>query len=212
MYIDYTLWKGSGIIQWLIINDTILKWSCNIFSPVEVGRQCTASLKDKSANLSVCQYFLLMLKDFKSSHFPCNLTCRIYHFNFCVCFCSDPLSHLTLLFPSVSTPASKIIPQGADSTMLATKTVKHGAPGPSHPISAPQAAAAAALRRQMASQAPGKSSGAGADAELSEPQARTRGPRNGGPFAAFQKRGLMWQPSPLRGGSERAAAQLETCP
>nr|XP_058928504.1 nuclear pore complex protein Nup214 isoform X3 [Kogia breviceps] len=55
---------------------------------------------------------------------------------------------------SVSTPASKIIPQGADSTMLATKTVKHGAPGPSHPISAPQAAAAAALRRQMASQAP----------------------------------------------------------
>ncbi|XP_065784305.1 nuclear pore complex protein Nup214 isoform X4 [Muntiacus reevesi] len=55
---------------------------------------------------------------------------------------------------SMSTPASKIIPQGADSTMLATKTVKHGAPGPSHPISAPQAAAAAALRRQMASQAP----------------------------------------------------------
>uniref|UniRef100_A0A7N5JQX6 Nuclear pore complex protein Nup214 n=1 Tax=Ailuropoda melanoleuca TaxID=9646 RepID=A0A7N5JQX6_AILME len=58
------------------------------------------------------------------------------------------------LFPSVSTSASKIIPQGADSTMLATKTVKHGAPGPSHSLSAPQAAAAAALRRQMASQAP----------------------------------------------------------
>nr|XP_054515162.1 nuclear pore complex protein Nup214 isoform X15 [Pan troglodytes] len=56
---------------------------------------------------------------------------------------------------SVATSASKIIPQGADSTMLATKTVKHGAPSPSHPISAPQAAAAAALRRQMASQAPG---------------------------------------------------------
>ncbi|XP_060056378.1 nuclear pore complex protein Nup214 isoform X2 [Erinaceus europaeus] len=55
---------------------------------------------------------------------------------------------------SMSTSTSKIIPQGADSTMLATKTVKHGAPGPSHPISAPQAAAAAALRRQMASQAP----------------------------------------------------------
>ncbi|XP_026891209.2 nuclear pore complex protein Nup214 isoform X1 [Acinonyx jubatus] len=55
---------------------------------------------------------------------------------------------------SVSTSTSKLIPQGADSTMLATKTVKHGAPGPSHPISAPQAAAAAALRRQMASQAP----------------------------------------------------------
>ena len=116
-------------------------------------------MKDKSANLSVCQYFLLMLKDFKSSHFPCNLTWRIYHFNFCVFFYSDPLSHLTFLFPSVSSPASKIIPQGADSTMLATKTVKHGAPGPSHPISAPQAAAAAALRRQMASQAPGKSTG-----------------------------------------------------
>ncbi|XP_030775179.1 nuclear pore complex protein Nup214 isoform X6 [Rhinopithecus roxellana] len=55
---------------------------------------------------------------------------------------------------SVATSANKIIPQGADSTMLATKTVKHGAPSPSHPISAPQAAAAAALRRQMASQAP----------------------------------------------------------
>ncbi|XP_042637393.1 nuclear pore complex protein Nup214 [Orycteropus afer afer] len=55
---------------------------------------------------------------------------------------------------SMSTSASKIIPQGADSTMLATKTVKHGAPGSSHTISAPQAAAAAALRRQMASQAP----------------------------------------------------------
>uniref|UniRef100_A0A8C5UVC9 Nuclear pore complex protein Nup214 n=1 Tax=Microcebus murinus TaxID=30608 RepID=A0A8C5UVC9_MICMU len=55
---------------------------------------------------------------------------------------------------SMSTSTSKIIPQGADSTMLATKTVKHGAPGPSHPISAPQAAAAAALRRQMANQVP----------------------------------------------------------
>ncbi|XP_028918312.1 nuclear pore complex protein Nup214 isoform X2 [Ornithorhynchus anatinus] len=51
-------------------------------------------------------------------------------------------------------PASKIVPQGADSTMLATKTVKHGAPGPSVTISAPQAAAAAALRRQMANQPP----------------------------------------------------------
>uniref|UniRef100_A0A8C4LM16 Nuclear pore complex protein Nup214 n=1 Tax=Equus asinus asinus TaxID=83772 RepID=A0A8C4LM16_EQUAS len=58
------------------------------------------------------------------------------------------------LFPSVSTSGNKIIPQGADSTMLATKTVKHGAPGPSHTIPAPQAAAAAALRRQMASQVP----------------------------------------------------------
>ncbi|KAL0606509.1 Nuclear pore complex protein Nup214 [Plecturocebus cupreus] len=55
---------------------------------------------------------------------------------------------------SMATSTSKIIPQGADSTMLATKTVKHGAPSPSHSISAPQAAAAAALRRQMASQTP----------------------------------------------------------
>jgi hypothetical protein len=42
--------------------------------------------------------------------------------------------------------------------MLATKTVKHGAPGPSHTVAAPQAAAAAALRRQMANQVPGKNS------------------------------------------------------
>ncbi|XP_008823886.1 nuclear pore complex protein Nup214 isoform X2 [Nannospalax galili] len=53
-----------------------------------------------------------------------------------------------------TTSTSKTIPQGADSTMLATKTVKHGAPGPSHTVAAPQAAAAAALRRQMASQTP----------------------------------------------------------
>ncbi|XP_048201086.1 nuclear pore complex protein Nup214 isoform X2 [Perognathus longimembris pacificus] len=56
---------------------------------------------------------------------------------------------------SMSASTGRIIPQGADSTMLATKTVKHGAPGPSHPIAAPQAAAAAAaLRRQMANQVP----------------------------------------------------------
>ncbi|XP_021041053.1 nuclear pore complex protein Nup214 isoform X2 [Mus caroli] len=55
---------------------------------------------------------------------------------------------------AVSTSATKVIPQGADSTVLVTKTVKHGAPGPSHTVAAPQAAAAAALRRQMASQAP----------------------------------------------------------
>ncbi|XP_072488845.1 nuclear pore complex protein Nup214 isoform X2 [Notamacropus eugenii] len=54
----------------------------------------------------------------------------------------------------ISTSTSKIVPQGADSTMLATKTVKHGAPSPSVTISAPQAAAAAALRRQMAIQVP----------------------------------------------------------
>ncbi|XP_063000539.1 nuclear pore complex protein Nup214 isoform X2 [Elgaria multicarinata webbii] len=55
----------------------------------------------------------------------------------------------------ISTP--KIIPQGADSTMLATKTVKHGAPAPSVTLPAPQAAAEAALRRQMASQNPAAS-------------------------------------------------------
>uniref|UniRef100_A0A5F8HKG1 Nuclear pore complex protein Nup214 n=1 Tax=Monodelphis domestica TaxID=13616 RepID=A0A5F8HKG1_MONDO len=54
----------------------------------------------------------------------------------------------------VSTSTSKIVPQGADSTMLATKTVKHGAPNPSVTISAPQAAAAAALKRLMANQVP----------------------------------------------------------
>ncbi|XP_036892290.1 nuclear pore complex protein Nup214 isoform X2 [Sturnira hondurensis] len=71
-------------------------------------------------------------------------------------FAKGPLSHGSpgVMGTSVSTSASKILPQGADSTMLATKTVKHGAPGPSHTIPAPQAAAAAALRRQMASQAP----------------------------------------------------------
>ncbi|KAM7092401.1 nuclear pore complex protein Nup214 isoform 1-T1 [Molossus nigricans] len=71
-------------------------------------------------------------------------------------FAKSHLSHGPpgVMGPSVSTSAGKIIPQGADSTMLATKTVKHGAPGPSHTIPAPQAAAAAALRRQMASQAP----------------------------------------------------------
>ncbi|EHB00217.1 Nuclear pore complex protein Nup214 [Heterocephalus glaber] len=40
---------------------------------------------------------------------------------------------------SLSTSASKVVPQGADSTMLATKTVKHGAPGPSTLSPAPQA-------------------------------------------------------------------------
>ncbi|XP_042686487.1 nuclear pore complex protein Nup214 isoform X2 [Centrocercus urophasianus] len=50
------------------------------------------------------------------------------------------------------TSSNRIIPQGADSTMLATKTVKHGAPAPTVTVPAPQAAAAAALRRQMATQ------------------------------------------------------------
>uniref|UniRef100_A0A8C2SW76 Nuclear pore complex protein Nup214 n=1 Tax=Coturnix japonica TaxID=93934 RepID=A0A8C2SW76_COTJA len=52
------------------------------------------------------------------------------------------------------TSSNRIIPQGADSTMLATKTVKHGAPAPTVTVPAPQAAAAAALRRQMATQSP----------------------------------------------------------
>ncbi|XP_071673618.1 nuclear pore complex protein Nup214 isoform X1 [Patagioenas fasciata] len=56
--------------------------------------------------------------------------------------------------PLVPTSSNRVIPQGADSTMLATKTVKHGAPAPTVTVPAPQAAAAAALRRQMASQAP----------------------------------------------------------
>uniref|UniRef100_A0A8C0U1V7 Nuclear pore complex protein Nup214 n=1 Tax=Cyanistes caeruleus TaxID=156563 RepID=A0A8C0U1V7_CYACU len=57
--------------------------------------------------------------------------------------------HLSLgtLLPTTS---NRIIPQGADSTMLATKTVKHGAPAPTVTVPAPQAAAAAALQRQMA--------------------------------------------------------------
>nr|XP_023961834.1 nuclear pore complex protein Nup214 isoform X4 [Chrysemys picta bellii] len=61
--------------------------------------------------------------------------------------------HLTMgtLMP---TSSSRIVPHGADSTMLATKTVKHGAPAPTVTVPAPQAAAAAALRRQMASQTP----------------------------------------------------------
>ncbi|XP_034968542.1 nuclear pore complex protein Nup214 isoform X2 [Zootoca vivipara] len=51
----------------------------------------------------------------------------------------------------------RVIPQGADSTMLATKTVKHGAPAPTTGLPAPQAAAEAALRRQMATQNPAAS-------------------------------------------------------
>ncbi|XP_053329266.1 nuclear pore complex protein Nup214 [Spea bombifrons] len=52
--------------------------------------------------------------------------------------------------PNVSAQSIRVIPQGADSTMLATKTVKHGAPN----VPPQQAAAAAALRRQMVSQPP----------------------------------------------------------
>jgi len=48
---------------------------------------------------------------------------------------------------------------GADSTALATKTVKHGAPPSEKQVTIPaqQAAATAALRRQMANQKPGTS-------------------------------------------------------
>lgn len=83
--------------------------------------------------------------------------------------------------------------------MLATKTVKHGAPGPSHSLSAPQAAAAAALRRQMASQAPGS-----LGRELRLLQASIAGPgRQLAPSAALEKRGLTGQspPQPTVSGS-----------
>lgn len=55
-------------------------------------------------------------------------------------------------------PSNKINLCGADSTALATKTVKHGAPPLERTavtVSAKQAAATAALRRQMANQKPG---------------------------------------------------------
>lgn len=56
-------------------------------------------------------------------------------------------------------PTNKINLSGADSTALATKTVKHGAPPNERiiPVTIPaqQAAATAALRRQMANQKPG---------------------------------------------------------
>ncbi|KAL7980883.1 hypothetical protein Chor_002037 [Crotalus horridus] len=52
----------------------------------------------------------------------------------------------------LSTP--KPVLPAAENTMLATKTVKHRAPVPSVTLPAPQAAAEAALRRQMANQNP----------------------------------------------------------
>uniref|UniRef100_H3C706 Nuclear pore complex protein Nup214 phenylalanine-glycine (FG) domain-containing protein n=1 Tax=Tetraodon nigroviridis TaxID=99883 RepID=H3C706_TETNG len=58
--------------------------------------------------------------------------------------------------PDISVPTNKINLSGAESTALATKTVKHGAPPTERAvpvtISAQQAAANAALRRQMATQ------------------------------------------------------------
>ncbi|XP_064165047.1 nuclear pore complex protein Nup214 [Anguilla rostrata] len=64
------------------------------------------------------------------------------------------------LGPAVSPVlGGKISVSGADSTAFATKTVKHGAPpaerAPPAAVSAQQAAATAALRRQMANQKPG---------------------------------------------------------
>lgn len=57
-------------------------------------------------------------------------------------------------------PTNKINLSGAESTALATKTVKHGAPPTEKAIpvtiSAQQAAATAALRRQMANQKTGR--------------------------------------------------------
>lgn len=61
---------------------------------------------------------------------------------------------------NISVPSNKINLSGAESTALATKTVKHGAPPTERTvpvtISAQQAAATAALRRQMANQKTGK--------------------------------------------------------
>uniref|UniRef100_A0A672G8Z7 Nuclear pore complex protein Nup214 n=1 Tax=Salarias fasciatus TaxID=181472 RepID=A0A672G8Z7_SALFA len=61
---------------------------------------------------------------------------------------------------SVPVPTNKINLSGADSTALATKTVKHGAPPTERtvPVTIPaqQAAASAALRRQLANQKTGR--------------------------------------------------------
>lgn len=61
----------------------------------------------------------------------------------------------------LSVPTNKINLSGADSTALATKTVKHGAPPSERTIPvttnpAQLAAATAALRRHMANQKPGR--------------------------------------------------------
>lgn len=60
----------------------------------------------------------------------------------------------------ISVPTNKINLSGAESTALATKTVKHGAPPTERtiPVTIPanQAAATAALRRQMANQKSGR--------------------------------------------------------
>lgn len=60
----------------------------------------------------------------------------------------------------IPVPTNKINLSGAESTALATKTVKHGAPPTERAIpvtiSAQQAAATAAMRRQMATQKTGR--------------------------------------------------------
>ncbi|KAK1155476.1 hypothetical protein AOXY_G26829 [Acipenser oxyrinchus oxyrinchus] len=76
---------------------------------------------------------------------------------------SSPLGKVQLginpvLSPVVMQPSKKSA-VGADSTALATKTVKHGAPpaserSPAATVSAQQAAAAAAMRRHMTNQTP----------------------------------------------------------
>uniref|UniRef100_A0A3Q3VVS4 Nuclear pore complex protein Nup214 n=1 Tax=Mola mola TaxID=94237 RepID=A0A3Q3VVS4_MOLML len=75
---------------------------------------------------------------------------------------STPLTKIQSVCHSfnISVPTNKINLSGADSTALATKTVKHGAPPTERTvpvtISAQQAAATAALRRQMANQKTGR--------------------------------------------------------
>lgn len=80
-----------------------------------------------------------------------------------VCFemsCMQILTHIiNWVFRWCLVPSNKINLCGADSTALATKTVKHGAPPLERTavtVSAKQAAATAALRRQMANQKPGR--------------------------------------------------------
>uniref|UniRef100_A0A8C9XKU0 Nuclear pore complex protein Nup214 n=1 Tax=Sander lucioperca TaxID=283035 RepID=A0A8C9XKU0_SANLU len=71
---------------------------------------------------------------------------------------STPLTKMNSLLNTI--PTNKINLSGAESTALATKTVKHGAPPTerSIPVTIPaqQAAANAAVRRQMANQKTGK--------------------------------------------------------
>lgn len=69
------------------------------------------------------------------------------------------IHHNDLHFLHIYVKAPKINMDSADSTALATKTVKHGAPPTERTtpttIPAPQAAGRAALSRHMTSQKPG---------------------------------------------------------